>query len=110
MEVVKPNIAGISMLIMKLMKNAIGFHNPSIESIPGLNPKTFIASLNEMSSTNITTIKYATSHLTGHISNHISTERPLGIPKIKATTPLIMKLIKKVIGFHKFINFSSTIT
>lgn len=99
--VVSPNIAGIMKLIIKLMKNAGGFHNPVF--MPILYPKVLSANPNPIGCTACVTSRYATIHLMGHIKKQISTGIPVGIEKIKGITILIIKLMKNATGFQSLI-------
>lgn len=68
--------------------------------IPGLKPNTFSAKLKAILLTNKVTIKYAITHLNGQYNRQTSIGIPLGTAKIKGIIKLIIKLIKKAIGFH----------
>lgn len=88
-------------LMIRLIKNARGFHNPVF--IPSLNPNTLPASLRLAGWTMKLTRKYATTHRIGHIRKQISTGIPIGVAKIRGIIILIIRLMKKATGLNNFI-------
>lgn len=74
-------MAGIIKLIIRLMKNAAGFHNPVFMLILKLN--SLSANANPIGCTICVTNRYATNYLTGHIRKQISTGILIETEKIK---------------------------